>query len=158
MRAAHLLTICASVATRCQHWSGGSSSEQVWIGFQSWPPDVTSRRGSSSEPVSRGSLYSEVWCVVVDSHTGPPSPEQNDGHDRKHCLQATSLADGNQIEDRSYLPSGYFPPSFSSLQMLTFSSLPMYESFLRSNPCIIRFIFLNDRNIWLVIRKSTVCN
>ena len=38
----HTASSLQKPATRCQHWDE-PSSEQVWTGLQSWPPDVTSR-------------------------------------------------------------------------------------------------------------------
>ena len=61
MRTFRLPTVCGSVATRCQYWRG-SSSEQIWTGFQSWPPDVTCRGRGRARRLATGSLYSKVPC------------------------------------------------------------------------------------------------
>ena len=70
MRITRLPTVHGSAATRCQHCRGGSSSEQFWTGFQSWPPDVTSR-GVPVREVPWGDLYSEVQCIMGNGHMGP---------------------------------------------------------------------------------------
>ena len=91
MRAAHLPTTHASVATRYQHlWRGpqvnkfeqvskswspdvtsrGPSGEQVWTGLHSWPPDITSRVGvglgvpEQCGPISRALGWDEDPCLV----------------------------------------------------------------------------------------------
>ena len=71
----------------------GSSSEQVWTGLQSWPPDVNSGVGSctvrSYAGGGEGSLYTEVqasWVMVTwDSSRGQIDT------DWKNFLPATSL-------------------------------------------------------------------
>ena len=60
MRTDRLSITCASVATRCEHWFGGSSSEQVRIGLQSWPQDVTTGGPLGEQSGAEGVLYGEV--------------------------------------------------------------------------------------------------
>ena len=53
-----------SFATRCQFWGGGSSSEHVWTGLQSWPPNVSSRGWARSQgsQCSMSERYLIVRC------------------------------------------------------------------------------------------------
>ena len=65
MRTACLPTISASVATRCQHLEGQSSSEQIWTGIQSLPPAWVRARGS---PVQWGPISGEVRDGAGEGH------------------------------------------------------------------------------------------
>ena len=91
---------------------GGSSSEQVWIGLRSGPPDAT-RSGwgpgwvvpKQWGPISRGSLYSEVPCrggspCTVRSHvTGA----------RGTCTASShaSITSNGHTEHRQLPPSSF---------------------------------------------------
>ena len=83
IRTASLPIVHTSVATR---W--GSSSEQVWIGLQYWPPDVTGRVGAGAGvngvPLQWGAmsggrtwtrpgggLYCQVSCIMGNCLMGP---------------------------------------------------------------------------------------
>ena len=94
MRTARLPTLCASVATRCQHWQwGGPKWTKVWTGLISSlchqmslaggvPCTVRSYvQGSGvghgslySEVLCRegASLYSDVQCIMGNGHIDPP--------------------------------------------------------------------------------------
>ena len=114
MRIAHLPTVRALVATKCQYRIGGSSSEPVWKGPQWWPPDATSRGWGwgweipclmSKElgawagvwgPVQWGPMHHGYWSYA-------PSCRQTDWstnkHVWKHYLPATLLSGGKSNFD-----------------------------------------------------------
>ena len=80
-------------AIKCEHEEvgGGSPSEQVWTGLQSWPTDVTSGRRGQGVTVQRGvSLY----CMVGskdNGHTGIPSVK---GRTRLKTIPSRNLVGG----------------------------------------------------------------
>ena len=100
MRTIYLPTICATVANRCQHWWGkgwGSSSEQIWTGLKSWPPDITSRGSLCIEvPCQGGNMVRSNASWVTLSHGTPWGQNDclTDRHKWKYYLSATSLAVG----------------------------------------------------------------
>ena len=78
---------------------GVSSSDQVWRGLQSWPPDLTSSWGGVGGCTVR---FNASWVMVTWGL--PPARwtvRLTDGHVWKHYLSGTPLASGKSVTSRS---------------------------------------------------------
>ena len=71
-----------------------SSSEQIWTGLQSRPPDVTSRWLGPRTVRSSVSWVMITWDALMD--------RQTNRYDGKQFLPATSLAGGTNDRNNSY--------------------------------------------------------